>query len=229
MSENHSGNKRGLFPLLARPGAYLLHKSIPAAHLFSSLTRSAITQSKKRNKKPSSSPQCCVFVLSPPPPTQVPSAVLFSVVRVRTLVIPEIPDCKIQKYFSARALIYRYVCITNMPLLFLHCRQRRERIALCCQINTLQIFISRVARRVPLTLPVGLNTKTRMMLHQDSGRFTNLTFEGFARLTSTLQQVCMKWGPILSPSCSDLRPTFSLQCKHVICHLSLAILKLCLS
>lgn len=109
------------------------------------------------------------------PPPRIPSAVLFSVVSVRTLVIPEIPDCEIQKYFSTRALIHRYVYITNMPLLFLHCRQRSERIVLCSQINTLQIFIRWVTQCFPLTSPAGLNTNTRMMLHQESGRFTNLS------------------------------------------------------
>lgn len=46
---------------------------------------------------------------------------------------------------------------------------------LCCQINTLQIFIRRVTQCVPLTSHAGLNTNTRMMLHQESGRFTNLS------------------------------------------------------
>lgn len=80
---------------------------------------SVITPSKKCNNKLSS-----LLHFSFVPPPSIPSAVLLSVVRVRTLVIPEIPDCEIRKYFSTRALVYRYVYIINMPLLFLHCRQK---------------------------------------------------------------------------------------------------------
>ena len=44
----------------------------------------------------------------------------------------------------------------------------------CCQINTLQIFIRWVTQCAPPTPPAGFNTNTRMMLHQESGRITNL-------------------------------------------------------
>lgn len=131
------------------------------------------------------------------PPPWLPSAVLFSVVRVRTLVIPEIPDCQIQKYFSTRALVYRYVYIINMPLLFLHCRQRSERIVLYCQINTQQIFIRWVTQCVPLTSPAGLNTNTRMMLHQETGRFTNrLPLKAWhaGLQCCNAANICMMWG-----------------------------------
>lgn len=157
MLEEQSGNECGLFSfsflLLTWPAAYLFNTS---PHICFSLYH---ILSLHTVLKSATSLECCVFVSSLPPKS--PSGVLFSVVKVRTLVIPEIPDCKIQKYFSTRTLIYRYVCIINMPLLFLHCRQRSERIVLCCQINTSLIFIRPVTQCVPFTSHTGLNTNKK--------------------------------------------------------------------
>lgn len=54
-----------------------------------------------------------------PPPHSSPRADLSSVVGRRALVIPDIPDGKIQKYLSSGALVYRHVYIINMPWLLL--------------------------------------------------------------------------------------------------------------
>lgn len=93
---------------------------------------------KKCNNDPSSLLEYCILVSSHPPNSHIPSAVLSSVISGRNHVIPEIPAWQIQKYFSTSALVYWYIYIINMPVLFLNCRQRRERVLLCCQINTLQ-------------------------------------------------------------------------------------------
>lgn len=109
-----------------------LFHSPPAAYLFSPHSI------KKCNNDPSSLLEYCILVSSHPPNFHIPSAVLSSVISGRNHVIPEIPAWQIQKYFSTSALVYWYVYIINMPALFLNCRQRRERVLLCCQINTLQ-------------------------------------------------------------------------------------------
>ena len=161
MPEDRGGNKCGLLSLFSLPDLQLIISihllQVHRQHIhFFFVTHFVIT------KKLPHLLHCwnAAFLFCPFPPKS-PSAVLFSSVRVSTLVIPEIPDCEIQKYFSTRALIYRYVCIINMPLLFLHCGQRSERIVLCCQINTLLIFIRLVTHCVPLTLNAGFNTNTK--------------------------------------------------------------------
>lgn len=152
--ENHSGNKMWIYSYPHTTHCLFSAQISPSGTSIFLPIHSVIMQWEACFL-----PQYGIFVFQPPPnpPLQI------SVVRVRTLVITYIPGSKTLKYFSTKALTYRYVYTLNMPLLLLHCRQRSGR-QMCRQINRLQIFIRWAAHRALLTLPAGLNSKTRMML-----------------------------------------------------------------
>lgn len=92
---------------------------------------------------------------------------------------PEIPDGGIQKYFSTRALIYRYVYVINIPLFsfsfLLLQAEVNERTAIYCQINLLQYLDYRTGHSVcspDVTHSIQFNS--RKMLHEESWRFATV-------------------------------------------------------